>query len=209
MEQKGYIEPGPAGIDLLPDRARKGRGAVGNPTGRYERQIRQEIDDGWGTANPLAGDPPPLKTTVTVDSSRTVIARNTSPDIPFDRSINAYRGCEHGCVYCYARPTHAWMGLSPGLDFETKLFAKPNAPALLRDALAAKAYDCAPIAMGTNTDPYQPIERDHRITRKLLKILDECSPSGHHRDQIGLGPARSRYLIAHGQSKPRQGQAFP
>jgi len=175
MEQKEYTRSDTAGLDLLPDRARKGRGAVGNPTGRYEREIRQAIDDGWGTANPLAGDPPPLKTTVTVDNSRTVIARNTSPDISFDRSINAYRGCEHGCVYCYARPTHAWMGLSPGLDFETKLFAKPNAPELLRAALAARTYECAPIAMGTNTDPYQPIERDYRITRKLLKILDECS----------------------------------
>jgi len=175
MEQIGHTAPSAADADLLPERPRKGRGAVGNPSGRYERETRHLVDDGWGTANPLAGDPPPLKTTVSVDASRTVLARNTSPDIPFDRSINAYRGCEHGCVYCYARPTHAWMGLSPGLDFETKLFAKPNAPALLRTALAGSGYQCAPIAMGTNTDPYQPIERDYRITRGLLKVLDECS----------------------------------
>ncbi|MDH3232710.1 MAG: PA0069 family radical SAM protein [Alphaproteobacteria bacterium] len=175
MEQIRHTAPSAADADLLPERPRKGRGAVGNQSGRYERETRHLIDDGWGTANPLAGDPPPLKTTVSVDASRTVLARNTSPDIPFDRSINAYRGCEHGCVYCYARPTHAWMGLSPGLDFETKLFAKPNAPALLRTALAGSGYQCAPIAMGTNTDPYQPIERDYRITRGLLKVLDECS----------------------------------
>jgi DNA repair photolyase len=173
--QDGPSAPGGAETDLLPARPRKGRGAVGNPTGRYERQTRHAVDDGWGTANPLAGGLPPLKTTVTLDTSRTVIARNTSPDIPFDRSINAYRGCEHGCVYCYARPTHAWMGLSPGLDFESRLFAKPNAPDLLRAALAGKGYHCAPIAMGTNTDPYQPIERDYRITRGILKVLDECS----------------------------------
>jgi DNA repair photolyase len=175
MEQTRDIPPVFSEPDLLPDRPRKGRGAVGNPTGRYEQETRHAFDDGWGTANPLAGGPPPLRTTVSVDSSRTVLTRNTSPDIPFDRSINAYRGCEHGCVYCYARPTHAWMGLSPGLDFETKLFAKPNAPELLRAVLAGSGYSCAPIAMGTNTDPYQPIERDYRITRGILKVLDECS----------------------------------
>jgi DNA repair photolyase len=175
MEQTRHIPPAIAEPELLPDRPRKGRGAVGNPTGRYERETRHAFDDGWGTANPLAGGPPPLKTTVSIDTSRTVITRNTSPDVPFDRTINAYRGCEHGCVYCFARPTHAWMGLSPGLDFETKLFAKPNAPELLRAALAGPGYACAPIAMGTNTDPYQPIERDYRITRGILKVLDECS----------------------------------
>jgi len=175
MEQTRHADTLPGDAERLPDRPRKGRGAVGNPSGRYERETRHRIDDGWGTANPLAGDPPPLRTTVTVDTGRTVLTRNTSPDIPFDRSINAYRGCEHGCVYCYARPTHAWMGLSPGLDFETRLFAKPNAPELLRAALAGPGYKCAPIAMGTNTDPYQPIERDYRITRGLLKVLDDCA----------------------------------
>jgi len=175
MEHNAYNVPGEAALDPafdpVPDRARKGRGAVGNATGRFEPYTRHRVDDGWRAGNPLAGDPPPLATTVTIDTSRTALARNDSPDIPFDRSINPYRGCEHGCVYCFARPTHAWLGLSPGLDFESKLFAKPQAPALLRKALRAKSYDCAPIAMGTNTDPYQPIEREYRITRSILEVL--------------------------------------
>ena len=108
-----------------------------------------------------------------IDASRTVIARNQSPDVPFDRSINPYRVCEHGCVYCFARPTHAWLGLSPGLDFETRLLAKPEAPALLRKELARRGYDCNTIALGTNTDPYQPIEREMRITRGILEVLAE------------------------------------
>jgi len=180
-------------VDVLPDRARKGRGAVSNPSGRYEMYQRVAVADGWearwpdGTADgerqpgdsaidgmedgSADGTLPPLATTVGIDASRTVITRNTSPDIPFDRSINPYRGCEHGCVYCFARPTHAWLGLSPGLDFETKLFAKPEAPRLLEKELAKPSYRPATIALGTNTDPYQPIERQLQITRGILEVL--------------------------------------
>jgi DNA repair photolyase len=118
--------------------------------------------------------PPPLRTTVTIEHPRTIITRNASPDIGFDRSINAYRGCEHGCIYCFARPTHAFHDLSPGLDFESRLFAKPDAARLLRVELARKGYSVRPIAMGTNTDPYQPIEGKWRITRSLLELLAEC-----------------------------------
>jgi DNA repair photolyase len=153
-----------------PDR-RRGRGALTNESGRFEAERRVAIDDGWGS---LDEPPPPLRTTVTQDASRTIIARNDSPDIPFDRSINPYRGCEHGCVYCFARPTHAWLGLSPGLDFESRLFAKPQAAALLRRELAAPGYRCKTMAMGTNTDPYQPLEREWRLTRQVLEVLAEC-----------------------------------
>lgn len=148
--------------------ARRGRGAGSNASGRYERQQRVAMDDGWGS---LDAPPPPLKTTVTRDSSRSVITRNQSPDIGFDRSINPYRGCEHGCAYCFARPTHAWLGLSPGLDFESRLFVKPDAPALLERELRRPGYRCQPIAMGTNTDPYQPLERKLKVTRRLLEVL--------------------------------------
>jgi DNA repair photolyase len=118
-------------------------------------------------------EPVPLRTTVTIQPARTIIARNASPDIPFTQSINPYQGCEHGCIYCYARPTHAYHDLSPGLDFETKLFAKPNAPVLLRAELAKIGYRCDPIALGTNTDPYQPIEREWKVTRAILEVLCE------------------------------------
>ncbi|HLJ64073.1 MAG TPA: PA0069 family radical SAM protein [Stellaceae bacterium] len=157
-------------IDSLPARLRKGRGAVGNPTPRFEHERREAVDDGWGSADE---ELPPLHTEVGIDTSRTIIARNESPDIPFDRSINPYRGCEHGCIYCFARPTHAFLGLSPGLDFETRLFAKPAAARLLREALCEPRYVCKPIALGANTDPYQPIERDYRITRQVLEVLAE------------------------------------
>jgi DNA repair photolyase len=153
----------------LPDRARKGRGAVSNRGSRYDAATRVAIDDGWRTVED--DELPPLRTTVSPDATRTIIARNDSPDIGFDRSINPYRGCEHGCVYCFARPTHAFLGLSPGLDFETKLTAKFDAPALLERELRAKNYQCAVMAMGTNTDPYQPIEREHKITRGILQAL--------------------------------------
>ncbi len=153
----------------LPDRPRKGRGAVSNRAGRFEPHASEPVDDGW-----LVEDLPPLRTTVTRDASKTIIARNTSPDVPFDRSINPYRGCEHGCVYCFARPTHAFLGLSPGLDFESRLFYKPDAARLLEEALHAPGYTCRVMAMGTNTDPYQPIEREHRITRSILQVLAEC-----------------------------------
>jgi len=148
--------------------ARRGRGAVSNAVGRFEFQARVALDDGWGN---LDDDPPPLRTTVMRDSTRTIIARNKSPDISFDRSINPYRGCEHGCIYCFARPTHAYLGMSPGLDFESKILMKPDAAVLLEKELRAPSYKCRTMAMGTNTDPYQPIEREHQITRSVLQVL--------------------------------------
>ncbi len=155
---------------LTPDR-RRGRGTVSNRSGRFEALQRAIFDDGWGSAEEL----PPLKTQVTFETPRKIITRNESPDISFDRSINAYRGCEHGCAYCFARPTHAYMGMSPGLDFETRLFAKPNAAELLEKELAAPGYVPKTIAIGTNTDPYQPIERQHRITRSILEVLERAN----------------------------------
>lgn len=156
--------------DALPDLPRKGRGAVSNPTGRYEPETRHAIHDGWD----ISDDAPPLRTTVTEEIPRTAIAYNDSPDIPFDRSINPYRGCEHGCVYCYARPSHARYGLSPGLDFESRLFAKRDlADVLVRD-LAKPGYAPRPITLGANTDPYQPIERERRDTRSVLEVLARC-----------------------------------
>ena len=147
---------------------RRGRGAQSNASGRYEPLVRTSFDDGWQDFEEL----PPFKTTVTIDSTRKIITRNDSPDISFDRSINPYRGCEHGCIYCFARPTHAYLGLSPGLDFESKLFAKPDAPKLLERELSSPTYVPRTIAIGTNTDPYQPIERDHQIMRRILEVLD-------------------------------------
>ena len=152
----------------VPDLPLKGRGAVSNRAGRFEAHGRHAVDDGW------AGDDdelPPLATELHEDASRTIITRNSSPDVPFDRSINPYRGCEHGCVYCFARPTHAYLGLSPGLDFETRLFFKPDAAKLLEAELRHPGYLCDVIAMGTNTDPYQPVERDKRITCQILEVL--------------------------------------
>ncbi|MFM7346856.1 MAG: PA0069 family radical SAM protein [Tagaea sp.] len=155
--------------EAIPDQARKGRGAVSNAAGRYESAGRVRIDDGWGV-DPDA-ELPPLRTTLQADSSRTVIARNDSPDIPFAQSINPYRGCEHGCVYCYARPSHAYLGLSPGLDFETKLFFKPDAASLLAKEIRRPGYKPMAIALGSNTDPYQPVEREARVTRAILETL--------------------------------------
>ncbi|MBL9058766.1 MAG: PA0069 family radical SAM protein, partial [Mangrovicoccus sp.] len=148
---------------------RRGRGATLNPDGRFEAHARVAEDDGW----PREDDLPPLRTELAFERPRKIITRNQSPDIFFDRSINPYRGCEHGCIYCYARPTHAFLGLSPGLDFETRLTAKPEAPQALARELAAKAYRVAPVALGTNTDPYQPVERDQKLTRRLLELLAE------------------------------------
>jgi DNA repair photolyase len=147
----------------------RGRGARNNQSGRFEKQARVLLDDGWNVLEDL----PPLKTTVFVETPKKILTRNESPDISFDRSINPYRGCEHGCSYCYARPTHAYMGLSPGLDFESKLFVKSNAAELLRQELSAQGYAPRTIALGANTDPYQPIERQHRITRRVLEVLAE------------------------------------
>ncbi|WP_037474600.1 PA0069 family radical SAM protein [Sphingobium sp. ba1] len=151
----------------------KGRGATVNGESHRFNLPQRAVDGDWLDLAMLEGALPRLRTEVTVERPRTIIARNASPDIGFDRSINAYRGCEHGCIYCYARPSHAYHDLSPGLDFETKLFAKPDAAALLRAELAKKNYSVAPIAMGTNTDPYQPIEKDWRITRQVLEVLVE------------------------------------
>ena len=148
---------------------RRGRGAGVNPTGRFEPITRHVFDDGWETLEEL----PPFKTEVQIEKPRTIITRNESPDISFDRSINPYRGCEHGCVYCFARPSHAFMGLSPGLDFESKLFAKPDAAKLLERELAKEGYTPRSMAIGTNTDPYQPIEEHWRITRSILELLLE------------------------------------
>jgi DNA repair photolyase len=173
---------GEGGTAVERDR-RRGRGAVSNASGRFEPLARVKFDDGWQDLGrpdwqyqnaKIADELPPFKTTVTVDSTRKIIARNDSPDISFDRSINPYRGCEHGCVYCFARPTHAYLGLSPGLDFETKLFMKPNAPDLLERELSAPGYVPKIIAIGTNTDPYQPIERRHQIMRRILEVLERA-----------------------------------
>jgi len=156
-------------------KSRPARGATLNAESARFNSPQTEADSDWLDAREmLDGAPPSVRTTVTIERPKTIISRNTSPDIPFDRSINPYRGCEHGCIYCFARPTHAFHDLSPGLDFETKLFAKPDAAALLRVELAKPSYTCAPIAMGTNTDPYQPIERDWRVTRQVIEVLAEC-----------------------------------
>lgn len=154
-------------ISIVDATRRRGRGARSNVSGRFESSTRHDTDDGWGCLEDLA----PFETTVSLETARSIITENASPDISFDRSINPFRGCEHGCVYCYARPTHARMGLSPGLDFESKLFVKPNAAELLTQELSRPGYSPKVIAMGTNTDPYQPIERDWRITRSILQVL--------------------------------------
>src|SRR5260370_807478 len=150
---------------------RRGRGGRSNAGGRFEVEARLAFDDGWQSLDEL----PPFKTMVAVDTARKVITRNDSPDIGFDRSINPYRGCEHGCVYCFARPTHAYLGLSPRLDFESKLFANPDAPALFEKELAAQEYVPRMIAIGTNTAPYQPIERVPKIIRRILAALERAS----------------------------------
>jgi DNA repair photolyase len=169
----------------------RGRGALSNVVGRYEKQTRVLLDDGWprSAGLPSASEassgatylddgwradddaPPPIKTEVIHDATRSIIARNKSPDVSFEQSINPYRGCEHGCIYCFARPTHAYLGMSPGVDFESRLFAKPNAAELLTKELSAPGYVPKVIAMGTNTDPYQPLEKKMRITRSILEVL--------------------------------------
>ena len=151
--------------------ARKGRGAASNPPVRYESTARVAEDDGWGSLEDLL-DLPPLPTVLHRDAARSALARNDSPDVGFDRSLNPYRGCEHGCIYCYARPTHAYLGHSPGLDFETQLYVKPDLPALLEKELRAKGYQPRPVALGANTDPYQPVERTLGITRAVLEVLE-------------------------------------
>lgn len=152
--------------------ALRGRGAASSPDRRFQELQREWCDDGWGSLEAL---PERIATTLEVDRARTIISYNDSPDVPFDRSINPYRGCEHGCVYCFARPTHAWLGLSPGLDFETRLFYKPEAATLLRSELGKRNYRCAPIALGINTDAYQPVEKQLGITRGCLEVLAETN----------------------------------
>lgn len=159
------IDPAP----IVPDR-RRGRGSESNRTGRFEPLQRVDLDDGWDALDEL----PPFRTEVQIERPRKIVTTNDSPDIAFKQSINPYRGCEHGCAYCFARPTHAFMGLSPGLDFETQLFAKPNAAKLLEKELARPGYVPSVIAIGTNTDPYQPIERRYRIMRDILSVLSEA-----------------------------------
>ncbi|MGE5384988.1 MAG: radical SAM protein, partial [Betaproteobacteria bacterium] len=152
----------------LPAQPIKGRGAAGNVDHRFSSTSRQAEDDGW-----WRDDPEAPRTELLVDTAKTVIAKNDSPDIPFSQSINPYRGCEHGCIYCYARPTHAYLGLSPGLDFETRIFHKPDAAERLREELAKPGYRCRTIALGTATDAYQPYERKLKLTRALLEVLLE------------------------------------
>ncbi|MFL5336287.1 MAG: PA0069 family radical SAM protein [Geminicoccaceae bacterium] len=154
---------------MLP-RVHRGRGSTLNLSGRFERHARETVDDGWGSLEELADAPSPA-TQALPDRARSIIARNQSPDVPFDQSINPYRGCEHGCVYCYARPSHGYLGLSAGVDFETRIFVKHEAAQLLRQELARPGYLCKPISLGANTDAYQPLERRLRITRQVLEVL--------------------------------------
>ncbi|HKE93786.1 MAG TPA: PA0069 family radical SAM protein [Povalibacter sp.] len=181
---------------------RTGRGAVSNPEGRFENTRAEVVDDGWGS---LEEELPPLQTFVQPDPARSIISRNKSPDVPFDQSINPYRGCEHGCIYCYARPSHGYLNLSPGLDFETRLFFKQDAARLLEQELAAASYRCSPITIGANTDPYQPIEREYRVTRSIIEVLARCrhpfsiitKSSMIERDVDLLAPlARDRLVLA-------------
>jgi len=155
----------------------KGRGALTNPASRFEAQRIEACEDEWTTEEDI---PPRPRTRVRTDPVKSILSENDSPDIPFHRSMNPYKGCEHGCIYCFARPYHAYWGLSPGLDFETQLFAKTEAPQRLRETFARRSYRPEPIALGTATDPYQPIEREHRITRQLLEVLLE------HRHPVGI-----------------------
>jgi len=176
--------------DALPGELRRGRAAVSNPAARFESETRVRRDADWDYASDADWEAPdgvvvpdgfdidrstPVRTTVTLEACRTAIVRNQSPDVPFDQSINPYRGCEHGCIYCFARPTHAYSGLSSGLDFETKLFAKPGVVEKLKDELAKPGYRCRMIALGTNTDCYQPIEREHRLMRGILSVLHDSN----------------------------------
>ena len=181
---------------------RRGRGTLSNVSGRYEPLARIAFDDGWQSLEEL----PAFQTTVTNDATRKIITRNKSPDISFDRSINPYRGCEHGCVYCFARPTHAYLGLSPGLDFETKLFAKPDAPELLEKELSAPNYEPRTIAIGTNTDPYQPIERSTRSCAASLKCWSGPATRSASSPSRRWSCATST-SCADGRAQPGQGRA--
>jgi DNA repair photolyase len=156
-----------------PGFARKGRGATNNMQGRYEVAQREEFDDGWAAEDEQL-EPAAVRTIVTEEQAKSILSRNASPDLPFNVSLNPYRGCEHGCIYCFARPSHSYLGLSPGLDFESRIFAKVNAPELLLRELAKPSYAAEPIALGINTDAYQPCERDLQLTRRILQVLRDC-----------------------------------
>ena len=177
----------------MPSLARKGRGAVTNPPVRFDSQVISPFDDGWDTLTAEFGELPKLATTLTRDATKTAISWNSSPDIGFDRAVNPYRGCEHGCIYCYARPTHAYLGYSPGLDFETKLTFKPEVAELLEKELRKPGYVARTLALGSNTDPYQPVERTLKLTRSVLAGAGSIQPSGRHRHQVGGRVARSRH----------------
>ena len=199
-----------AGQAMLPPqslKALKGRGAVSNLQGRYEAHARAGFDDGWsvGGLDAAEGEAAPgWKTQVSDEQARTILTRNASPDLPFNVSLNPYRGCEHGCIYCFARPTHSYLGLSPGLDFESRIYAKVNAPELLRRELAKPSYVAEPIAVGVNTDAYQPCERERQLTRRVLEVLHECEhpvalitkSSLIERDIDILAPMAARRLAA-------------
>ena len=200
-------QPQTIAIDTCRDRPVKGRGSVSNRrSARFDMQDAVRIHDGWD-AGEADAEPRP-ETVVGIDSARTIITRNTSPDVRFDRSINPYKGCEHGCIYCFARPTHAYLGLSPGLDFETRIFRKPDAPKLLRRELSERSYRPEPIQLGINTDAYQPIERFERLTRQILEVLSEFNhPVGIltksaliQRDIDILAPMAARGLVKCGVS---------
>ncbi len=202
LDLAGCPEPAPEGRKV--NLARKGRGATVNPPVRFDSASAEAFDDGWNTLAAEFGELPPLPTTLTRDSSRSVIAYNTSPDIGFDRAVNPYRGCEHGCIYCYARPTHAYLGLSPGLDFETRLIFKPEVGELLEKELRKPGYVARPLALGSNTDPYQPVERTLKLTRTVLEVLDRfnhpCTivtkSAGVLRDLDILSRMASRRLVS-------------
>ncbi len=165
-------EPEPAPDILARSLARRGRGAVTNPASRYDRQSTSAFEDGWSFLTEEDGELPPLQTRLTPDRSKSAISWNDSPDIGFDRAVNPYRGCEHGCIYCYARPSHAYLGYSPGLEFETQIVFKPDVAALLERELSKPGYQTRTLALGSNTDPYQPVERTLRLTRSVLEVLD-------------------------------------
>ena len=167
-------EPDPAPAERRRSLARNGRGAVTNPAVRYDRNVTEAFDDGWAFLTEQ-DEPPPLQTTLHRDSTKSAIAWNESPDIGFDRAVNPYRGCEHGCIYCYARPSHAYLGYSPGLDFETQIVFKPDVASLLERELSKPGYQARTLALGSNTDPYQPVERTMRLTRSVLEVLDRFS----------------------------------
>ncbi len=173
MVRKPITKPRPPSPDqpTVETRRRRGRGSQSRLTGRFETEVQEEFDDGWNGLDALE----PFKTEVRLERAKTIIARNRSPDIAFEQSINPYRGCEHGCIYCYARPTHCYLGLSAGLDFESVLIAKTNAGERLIHELSQPGYKVTPLALGTNTDPYQPIERTYALTRQILEILDRAN----------------------------------